>query len=150
VDINSSKRLIDTYGTCGLLYHWFPKEAQEILKATDRPRSEFFAVRHGFLREILEQRWYAYEQTMVMLLYGISTKKAIGRFPLGDISDLPLGRESLTSAMQQVERAERVLKSVWRERNQQQSDWIERFQELEAGSEQVRRVALLILRNLLR
>jgi hypothetical protein len=49
----NSKQLIDTYGTYPLLYNWFPAEAQEIRRHTERPRSEFFAVRHGFLREAL-------------------------------------------------------------------------------------------------
>jgi hypothetical protein len=150
VDHNSSKQLIDTYGTYGLLYNWFPQEAQEIRKLTNRPRSEFFAIRHGFLREALAERWYAYEQSMVLLLQGIASKKPMGKLSLGDVSDLPQGTETLASAMQQVERTERVLKLIWRERNQTQADWVERFQTLEAGSEQIRRAALLVLKNLLR
>jgi len=67
-DHNNPKQLIDTYGTFALLYNWFPAEAEEIRQFTERPRSEFFAVRHGFLEEVLRQRWYAYEQTVVMLL----------------------------------------------------------------------------------
>jgi len=73
---NNSKSLIDTYGTFALLYTWFPAEAQEIRQFTERPRSEFFAMRHGFLREALMQRWYPYEQTVVMLLQAVFSKKA--------------------------------------------------------------------------
>ena len=141
--------MIDTYGTFALLYNWFPTEAQEIRQYTERPRSEFFAIRHSFLREVLEQRWYAYEQTVVMLLQGIATNKQISRFFVGQISDLPEGRDSLASAMQQVERTERVLKTLWRERNQSTGGWAERYRVLEAQSEQVRRTALIILQNLL-
>lgn len=149
-DLNSSKQLIDTYGTYGLFYNWFPQEAQEIRQITERPRSEFFAVGHGFLREVLAQRWYAYEQTIVLLLQAVYAKKRVCRLPLGDISDLPQGQDSLASAMQQVERTERVLKLVWRERNQQSADWVQRFQALDLTSAQIRTAAFAVLRNLLR
>jgi hypothetical protein len=148
-DHNNSKQLIDTYGTFALLYNWFPKEAQEIRQLTERPRSEFFAVRHAFLHEVLRHRWYAYEQTVVMLLHAVFGNKRISRFFVGNISDLPEGRESLSSAMQQVERTERVLKTLWRERNQSKADWTERYRILESQSEQVRRTATIILQNLL-
>jgi hypothetical protein len=51
--------------------------------------------------------------------------------------------------MQQVERTERVLKTVWRERNEPRAGWTKEYAVLEAQSEQVRRAALIILRNLL-
>src|SRR5881396_3241584 len=146
---NNSKQLIDTYGTFALLYNWFPAEAQEIRQYTERPRSEFFAVRHSFLREVLRQRWYAYEQTVVMLLQAVSTNKRISRFFVGNISDVPEGRESFASAMQQVERTERVLKTVWRQRHEPKPGWIEQYHVLEAQSEQLRRTAFVILQNLL-
>jgi hypothetical protein len=149
-DHNNSKQLIDTYGTFALLYNWFPAAAREIRQFTERPRSEFFAVRHSFLAEALAQRWYPYEQTVVMLLQAVFTKRRISRFCVGNISDLPEGREPLTSVVQQVERAERVLKSVWRERNQTQKDWITKYRQLEAESGQVRKTALTILQNALR
>ena len=148
-DQNNSKQLIDTYGTFALLYNWFPQEAQEIRQYTERPRSEFFAIRHGFLREVLRQRWYAYEQTVVMLLQAVFTNQHMSRFFVGNISDLPEGRESFSSALQQVERTERVLKSIWRERNQPKPGWTEQYQVLETQSEQVRRTAMIILKNLL-
>ncbi len=148
-DHNNSKQLIDTYGTFALLYNWFPAEAQEIRQYTERPRSEFFAVRHSFLREVLRHRWFAYEQTVVMLLQAVFDQKHISRFFVGNISDLPEGRESLGSAMQQVERTERVLKTLWRERNQARPGWTEQYRVLETQSEQVRRTALVVLQNLL-
>jgi len=146
----NSKQLIDTYGTFALLYTWFPAEAREIRRITERPRSEFFAVRHGFLREVMQRRWYAYEQTVVMLLQAVADNKRISRFFVGDVTDLPEGGESLASAMQQVERTERVLKSLWRELNESKAGWIERYRELEVQSELVLRTALIVLRNLLR
>ncbi len=145
----NSKQLIDTYGTFALLYNWFPVETQEIRQFTERPRSEFFAVCHRFLREVLSQRWYPYEQTVVMLLHAVFTRKRISRFFVGHISDLPHGTESLTAAVQQVERAERVLKAMWRERNQSRKGWMEQYRALEAKSEQVRRTALTVLETVL-
>jgi hypothetical protein len=148
-DHNNSKQLIDTYGTFGLLYNWFPIEAQEIRSFTERPRSEFFAIRHDFLAELLQMRWYAYEQTVVMLLQAVFTKRRISRFFVGNISDLPEGRETLASAIQQVERTERVLKSLWRDRNRDRSGWIEEFRTLEERSGEIRSAAVTILQNLL-
>jgi hypothetical protein len=148
-DPGNVKHLIDTYGTFALLYNWFPAEAQQIRQLTERPRSEFVALSHRFLREVLRQRWYAYEQTMVMLLQAVFGRRRISRFFVGNISDLPEGRESLASAMQQVERTERVLKTLWQERNEPTRGWTERYRTLEAQSEQVRRAALVILQNLL-
>ena len=148
-DHNCPKQLIDTYGTFALLYNWFPAEAQTIRQFTERPRSEFFALRHSFLHEVLGQRWFGYEQTVVMLLAAVFNNKQISRFLVGDISDLPEGRESFASAMQQVERTERVLKTLWRERHQRQPGWTDQYRLLETQSEQVRRTALIILHNLL-
>jgi hypothetical protein len=146
---SDSKQLIDTYGTFALLYSWFPGEAQGIRNITERPRSEFFAISHGYLREVLRQRWYAYEQTMVMLLKAVFSQRQISKFFVGGISDLPQGKESLASAVQQVERTERVLKSLWLEWNQPKSGWVEQYCALEKQSDQVRRTALLILRTVL-
>jgi hypothetical protein len=148
-DHNNSKQLIDTYGTFALLYNWFPAEAQTIRGYTERPRSEFFAVRHSFLSEVLRHRWYAYEQTVVMLLLAVFGNKRISRFLVGNISDIPEGRESLASALQQVERTERVLKTIWRERNAHNSGWVKEYHALELKSEQIRRTATFILQNLL-
>ena len=76
-------------------------------------------------------------------------QRRISRFFVGNISDLPEGRESLASALQQVERTERVLKTLWRDRHEADPDWVQRYRELEAHSERVRRTALTILQNLL-
>ena len=148
-DHSHPKRLIDVYGTFALLYNWFPAEAQEIRQYTEQPRSEFFAVRHEFLGEVLTRRWYPYEQTVVALLRAVFRQKRISRFFVGNISDLPEGRESLASALQQVERIERVLKTLWRDRHESQPDWIDHYRRLENDSEQIRQTALTILHNLL-
>jgi hypothetical protein len=148
-DHNHSKQLIDTYGTFALLYNWFPEEAQAIREFTERPRSEFFAVRHEFLGRMLHRRWYAYEQTVVMLLHAMFDRKSVSRFFVGHITDLPEGRDTLCSAMQQVERTERVLKTLWRERHRMKTGWSKHYRLLESQSEQVRRTALILLENLL-
>lgn len=148
-DHNNSKQLIDTYGTFALLYNWFPAEAEEIRKLTERPRSEFFALRHGFLTEVLKNRWYPYEQTVVMLLQAVQEKKCISRFFVGNISDLPEGKESLPAAMQQVERTERVVKSLWRKQHHNKNGWMDEYRALESQSEQIRTTAFTILHNLL-
>jgi hypothetical protein len=148
-DQNNPKHLIDTYGTFALLYVWFPAEAKAIREYTERPRSEFFALRHGFLGEMLNRRWYAYEQTVVTLLHAIFDRKHISRFFVGHVTDLPEGRESIASAMAQVERTERVLKILWRERHHERAGWSDEYRVLDARSEQVRRTALTLLENLL-
>jgi hypothetical protein len=141
--------LIDTYATFALLYNWFPAQAQEIRAMTGRPRAEFFAIGHAFLGEVLSQRWFAYEQTMVILLKAVFDSRHISRFFVGNISDLPQGREPLEAVLQQVERTERVLKTFWREHNHSRPDWITQYRLLESQSEQIRKAATLILHNLL-
>jgi hypothetical protein len=148
-DHNNSKQLIDTYGTFALLYNWFPAEAQAIREITERPRSEFFAIRHEFLKEMLNSRWYAYEQTVVILLHAIFSRKRVSRFFVGEISDLPAGKDSLSSAIQQVERTERVFKSLWRELHHMKPEWIDSYRKLDDQSGQLRRTAITILKNLL-
>ena len=148
-DHSNSKQLIDTYGTFALLYTWFPSEAREIREYTERPRSEFFAISHDFLGQVLRRRWYAYEQTVVTLLHAVMEKRRISRFSVGQISDLPDGRESAASAIQQVERTERVLRTLWREKNQGTAGWQAEYRELDRRSEEVRRAALVVLENLL-
>jgi len=148
-DAGNSKQLIDTYGTFALLYNWFPAEAREIRQYTERPRSEFLAVGHHFLREALLRRWYASEQTVVMLLQAVSARQRISRFCVGNLSDLPEGGDSLASAVQQVDRTEGVLSSLWRERHQNELGWIEQFRVLETQSDQIRNAALILLQTLL-
>jgi len=145
-----SKCLIDTYGTFALLLNWFPEEAQEIRRLCQRPRSEFFAIRHGFLQEVMHQRWYAYEQTLVILLHAVFSKRRVSRFAVGDLTDLPQGRDTLSAAVQQIERLERVLKMVWRERHERERDWFARYQVLEEQSEQIRTTANVLLSRLLK
>ncbi|MBX3734140.1 MAG: hypothetical protein KF791_16305 [Verrucomicrobiae bacterium] len=148
-DHNNPKQLIDTYGTFALMYTWFPREAQEIREYTERPRSEFFAIRHEFLGHVLRQRWFAYEQTVVTLLHAVFQRRRISRFCVGQITDLHDGGETLASALQQVERTERVLKTLWRAQHESDPSWVSRYRALEDQSDCVRRTAQTLLQNLL-
>ena len=139
VPLNSAKQLIDTYGTYGLLYNWFPNEAQGIRLITDKPRTEFFAISDSYLAYVLSKRWYAYEQTIVLLLHAMAGSqpiRGIRKVELGSVQDEAQGRNRLEGAMQQVERTERVLKLFWRERHVEDRDWRQEFCRLDAQSEQ--------------
>lgn len=152
VPLNSAKQLIDTYGTYGLLYNWFPTEAQGIRLITDKPRTEFFAISDSYLSYVLSKRWYAYEQTIVLLLHAMAGKnpvRGIRKVELGKIQDEEQGRSRLEGAMQQVERTERVLKLFWRERHSEDRAWREQFRILDRQSEQVRGAAMVIFEQIL-
>jgi hypothetical protein len=152
VPLNSAKQLIDTYGTYGLLYNWFPNEAQGIRLITDKPRSEFLAISDSYLKYVLSKRWYAYEQTIVLLLQamgGGQPIRGIRKVELGAIEDEEQGRSRLEGAMQQVERTERVLKLFWRERHHDDRSWQEDFRRLDMQSEQVRAAAMIIFEQIL-
>lgn len=153
VPLNSAKQLIDTYGTYGLLYNWFPAEAQGLRTITDKPRSEFLAIGHEYLKTALNQRWYGYEQTIVLLLQGmqgVRPMRSMKKIELGEISDDPSLRGDLAGAMQQVERTERVLKLYWRElKAPQDPKWPEQFRVLDHQSEQIRGAAMVILQQIL-
>jgi hypothetical protein len=155
VPLNSAKQLIDTYGTYGLLYNWFPAEAQGIRAITDKPRTEFFAINYQTLeRALIDSRWYAYEQTVMILLQNMAGKTPVRRITsisLGEITDDESTRSTLAAAMQQVERTERALKLFWREKAEREGtpNWHEEFRRLDAQSESVRTSAMVILRRLL-
>jgi hypothetical protein len=155
VPLNSSKALIDTYGTYGLLYNWFPAEAQGLRTITDKPRTEFFALNWHTLRNaLIDNRWYAYEQTLMILLQNMKGRepvRKISRIPLGSISDPEAARSTLASAIQQVERTERALKLFWRERAEREEriNWKDEFRTLDRQSESIRTAAMVILRRLL-
>lgn len=154
VPFNSSKQLIDTYGTYGLLYNWFPAEAQGIREKTGKPRTEFFAINDSYLTVCLQHRWYAYEQTIAILLRGMEGReqsRIIRNKKLGKGTDDPASREHLSDAMQQVERMERMLKQFWREQQISYGSrtWVEDFRRLDLQSEQIRAAALVILQQIL-
>ena len=152
VDPNSAKQLIDTYGTYGLLYNWFPSEAQAIRRLTDKPRTEFFAISDSFLKHALSRRWYAYEQTIVLLLHALAGQehhRGLRSIKLGKISDDEAGRSRLDGAMQQIERTERMLKVYWRDRHIDDKNWREDFSLLDGQSEKIRSAAMVIFEQIL-
>jgi len=152
---NSSKQLIDTYGTYGLLYNWFPSEAQGLRIITEKPRSEFFAVSYQTLAgALIDTRWYAYEQTLMILLQnmrGRNPVRIVGKVKLGEITDEEMTRSTLASAMTQVERMERALKLYWRDHaiSHDRENWRDEFKDLDSQSESIRTAAMVILRRLL-
>jgi hypothetical protein len=150
---DNAKHLVDVYGTYGLLFNWFPNEAAGLrARGINRPRSEFFAIDHVLLDLALARRWYAYEQTLILLLHGVSgrdTRSIAQPIFLGKIQDDPQGRDTLASAMTQVERMERVLKNHWREEHKHEPGWETRYRELDARSEQIRGAALVTLGQVL-
>ena len=151
----NSKQLIDTYGTYGLLYNWFADEAITINNCTLKPRTEFFAINYKYLNYVIHKRWFAYEQTIIILLRGLLENIKVGgnihidKQDLGVIEDDDISRVDLPSAMQQVERTERVLKTFWQETNATKKDWTEKYQQLDVRSEKIRATALIVLENAL-
>jgi hypothetical protein len=149
---DDSKQLIDTYSTFALLYNWFPTEAKQLREIGIRkPRSEFFALSGKFLElAMVENRWYAYEQTMVLLLLAMATQRKVGYVKLSDIRDYAGDRNNPASALQQAERTERVLKHYWREcQIRQDKPWQENFEHLSARSNQIMATAKVILNEAL-
>ena len=111
-------------------------------------------VPYDYLTQALKNRWYAYEQTLAILLQGMVGHQSVRRIhkvELGETTDEPAGREHLASAMQQVERMERMLKQFWREKqiNIGSRTWPEDFRRLDLQSEQIRSAALVILQQIL-
>ena len=146
---NSSKNLIDTYGTYGLLFNWFPAEAAAMRKSNIiRPRSEFFAIHHRFLRgALVDHRWFAYEQTIALLLQ--AGGRDVSTVSLGEIADESESRDNLTGALQQIERTERVLKVAWRDQQirSKVKDWVKEFRVLEEQSKEIIGAAMTILES---
>jgi hypothetical protein len=62
-----------------------------------------------------------------------------------------VGRSRLEGAMQQIERAERLLMMLWREKyaTVEYRDWRERHRVLDGQSEQVRSAAMTVLEQFL-
>ena len=58
-------------------------------------------------------------------------------------------QKALESALQQIERTERVLKTLWRDQHQTAAGWTERYRQLANHSEQIRQGALTVLQHLL-
>jgi hypothetical protein len=89
--------------------------------------------------------------TLNILLSAVEGGRLVRRIELGRIVDDDVGRSRLEGAMQQVERAERLLKMLWREKyaTVEYRDWRERYRVLDARSEQVRSAAMTVLEQFL-
>jgi hypothetical protein len=145
-DNDNSKHLIDTYGTYGLLFTWFKQEAIKISNLTKRPRTEFFAMTAGCLKELLAERWFPYEQTLFILLHAVRKGWELANRPLRGLLDESLNRENLPGAIEQIERTERALKMYWREYEAgKHNNWPDRYRSLDKCSEEIRRSALTVL-----
>jgi len=141
------RRIFDACAACRL-----NQSCAQMARGMVKPRTEFFAISDAFLKHALDRRWYAYEQTIVLLLHaftGLHRSRHVSKVPLGTITDEEAGRSRLDGAMQEVERTERVLKLYWRERFGDRKDWKEVFRVLDAQSEKIRSAAMVILEQIL-
>lgn len=159
-DVHSAKDLIDQYGTMPLMANWFPEAARQILyKPILHPRTEFLNIHSTRLRELLSYRKFAYEQTLNMLIQlwyergAHYWEESMGVEDLGQIED-DTGFRKYRDCLDQIERMERMLKMMWRERNWKESippqevD-IDRFELLDKRSTAIRETAGIIIRNIL-
>ncbi|MGK7895500.1 MAG: hypothetical protein AB4372_18260 [Xenococcus sp. (in: cyanobacteria)] len=119
----SAKDLIDLYGTYPLLGNWFPEVSEHIHRLPlQKPRSEIFNIKISVLKELLEYRPFAYEQTLNMLIHSwdfehFQWKYKIHTIALGIVQDDPQFRQ-FRGCLDQIERTERMLKIIWREINE--------------------------------
>lgn len=153
VEPEKSKHLIDIYGTYPLIFNWFPDIATKLQNMKiKRPRSEFFAASLKFLKEILPfKRKFAYEQTLAFLIHSLSDENEwkIGKVDIGVISDYEESR-GFREANDQIERTERLLKVLWREKNGGDNFDVKEFERLDRRSTAVREAAIVSLENFLR
>lgn len=158
-----AKSLIDYYGTYALMANWFPEITNRVLQLPlNRPRSEFLNIDVATLRQLLDYRKFAYEQTLNMLirLWDFQTHDwqrgiVVRSHSLGTLGDEG-SRRQYRECLDQIERAERMLKMLWREiyvpdttRSDIEGVW-ERYHELDQRSTSVRQTARIIIGNLLK
>lgn len=156
----SAKDLIDEYGTFPLMANWFPDITRAIVrKQLKRPRSEFLNIDQNILQSLLLHRKFAYEQTLNFLIQiwylntPPSLEAQIHVFDLGEFRDEE-GFRKYTDCLDQIERMERMLKMLWREKNKPQAqateqDFIDRYDILDRRSTSIRENARIIIRNFL-
>lgn len=154
VDRFGAKHLIDQYGVYPLLYNWFPEVAKKYLRDDKlrRPRSEFLCANLRFLDAMLRQRKFAYEQTLAFLVHAHHDEQEawrIGYLPLGKLEDYQ-GWRGFREANDQIERTERMLKLLWREKNGGDNFDVKKFERLDRRSTAIREAAIVSLENVLR
>ena len=157
---HSAKDLIDQYGTLPLMANWFPEAARKILqKPIQHPRTEFLNFDQKTLKDLLANRKFAYEQTLNMLIriwYEQGEdywEFSVDVEPLGQVQD-ESGFRKYRDCLDQIERMERMLKVLWREKNWDVSnppseDKISRFEYLDKRSTSIRETARIIIKNML-
>ena len=156
----SAKQLIDTYATYALMLVWFPAEARELItNGIVKPRSEFFGISKRFLQIAMENRWFPYAQTLVILLRYIwwrEEQKGILPPQYGGIGNVRLSvspedetmrQRDLPEAITQLERIERVLRFLWREKRSCALDTRE-YELIDARSAAARKVAVSVFEAL--
>lgn len=171
VERQTSKELIDQYGTYPLLFNWFPEIAQRLLRediglGIQKPRTEFLAAKISFLEEMMshkDRKKFAYEETLALLIHALNDnlnpnqrpRRNIGTRPwmihkvdLGLLGDVAAGR-GLRSAVDQVERTERLLKFLWRDLNGKDAFNLSDFDRLDRNSTAIREAAIISFSNFL-
>jgi hypothetical protein len=160
-ETHSSKDLIDEYGTLPLMANWFPDVARAVSKKRlKRPRTEFLNIDHELLKQLLQKRKFAYEQTLNFLIQiwymndPHTLDNQIHVFDLGEFRDEE-GFRKYTDCLDQIERMERMLKMLWREKNKPKNqasepEFIDRYETLDLRSTSIRENARIIIQNLLR
>lgn len=155
----ASKDLIDQYGTYALLANWFPEVSKSIFRLPlHKPRSEFTNINIDVLENMLIKRKFAYEQTLNMLIQSWNFKKKkfdykIKTVPLGTFKDQQDYR-SFSGCLDQIERTERMLKLLWREKNVElketdYQEFIDTYEKLDRRSTSIRENARITIKNLL-
>ncbi|ELR97875.1 hypothetical protein [Gloeocapsa sp. PCC 73106] len=164
----SAKDLIDRYGTFPLLANWFPgvtthinqiREIDEWEKSgVKKPRSEFLNIKQKVLRELLEYRPFAYEQTLNILIRSWDFnsdqwKYKLAKFTLGTIQDDNSFRQ-YRDCIDQIERTERMLRVIWKQINEPQDledyqKFVDNYEKLDVRSTAIRESATIVLRALL-
>jgi len=124
----------------------------------NHPRTEFLNISAKRLRQALKHRKFAYEQTLNMLIqlsheWGVNYwEEQVEIVSLGEIEDDTSFR-MYTECLDQIERTERMLKVIWREREWKQSppreEQIDRFEVLDQRSTAIRETAAIIIKNML-
>jgi hypothetical protein len=159
----NAKELIDLYGTYPLMANWFPKVAQKIRELPlHKPRSEFVNVKVKVLRELLDHRKFAYEQTLNMLIRSLDTDSKKPRYDvtaanLGKVKDDGSLRQYI-GCLDQIDRTERMLRLLWREIHgawledddpEKRQKFIDDYDALDRRSTSIRDNARIIIKNFL-
>lgn len=163
---NTSKELIDTYGTYPLLANWFDAVSRAINDLPlAKPRTEFLNIKLPVLKELLKFRKFAYEQTISIFIRAWNFEKNkwkynIGVSLLGEFHDDKSLRQYRV-ALDQIERSERLIKLLWREIHEPDpvdkgpmdrkiyQEFIDQYHSLDQKSSAIRESARITVRSLL-